>query len=206
MSCHNGQPRADGPTICDLRGSVMLTNWTSVTPGNGGGHAGKFSVGYDALVRHVRRPGIESDYHMLTPMEFHADTTDLVQLLKAGHQGVRLDEEAWDRLITWIDLNCPYHGTWGEIDKPGKQAERRRDLLRLYAGVEDDPEAIRETEFTALKAPAQRITAGGRGCDQGLHKRPSLPPPVGPSMLLRRSGARRKRRPPLPAAWTWATA
>jgi len=152
VSCHNGKPGADGARICDLRGSVMLTNWTSVTPGNGGGHAGKFSVGYDAVVRYVRRPGIESDYHMLTPMEFHADTTDLVQMLKAGHQGVRLDEEAWDRLITWIDLNCPYHGTWGAIDKPGKQVARRRDLLRLYGGVEDDPETIREAEFTTLNS------------------------------------------------------
>ena len=146
VSCHNGQPGADGVNTCDLRGSVMLTNWSSVTPGNGGGHAGKFSVGYDALVRYVRRPGIESDYHMLTPMEFHADTTDLVQMLLAGHQGVRLEEEAWDRLITWIDLNCPYHGTWGEIDKPGKQVARRHDLLRLYAGVEDDPEVIHQAE------------------------------------------------------------
>ena len=152
VSCHNGKPGADGAHICDLRGSVMLTNWSSVTPGNGGGHAGKFSVGYDAVVRYVRRPGIESDYHMLTPMEFHADTTDLVQMLKAEHQGVRLDEEAWDRLITWIDLNCPYHGTWGAIDKPGKQVARRRDLLRLYGGVEDDPETIREAEFTTLKS------------------------------------------------------
>jgi formylglycine-generating enzyme required for sulfatase activity len=161
VSCHDGRPRTDGATLCDLRGSVMLTNWASVTPGNGGSHAGKFSVGYDALVRHVRRPGIESDYHMLTPMEFHADTTDLVQMLRAGHQGVCLDEEAWDRLITWIDLNCPYHGTWGEVDKPGKQAERRRDLLRLYGGVECDPEAICETEFTTVaKARAQPPSGG----------------------------------------------
>jgi formylglycine-generating enzyme required for sulfatase activity len=140
----------------------MITNWTSVTPGNGGGHAGKFSVGYEVLARYVRRPGIESDYHMLMPMEFHADTTELVQMLKAGHQGVRLDEESWDRLITWIDLNCPYHGTWGAIDRPGKQVQRRRDLLRLYAGVEDDPEVIRPGEFTALKtARKEPQPAGG---------------------------------------------
>jgi formylglycine-generating enzyme required for sulfatase activity len=54
--------------------------------------------------------------------------------------------------VIWIDLNCPYHGTWGEIDKPGKQVQRRRDLLRLYGGVEDDPETIHEAEFTGLKS------------------------------------------------------
>ncbi len=144
VSCHNPDwATANRKRLCDLRGDVMLTNWSSVTPGNGGARAGKFSVGYNELQRWVRRNGIEGDYHVLTPMEFHADTTDLVQLLRQGHHGEQLDAESWDRLITWIDLNCPYHGTWGEqIDKPGKQRERRRDLLKLYANVEDDPEAV----------------------------------------------------------------
>ncbi len=143
VGCHDGQPGSDGRTLCDLRGSVKLTNWSSVTPGNGGARAGRFSVGYNELQRFVRRPGIESDYHVLTPMEFHADTTDLVQMLRKGHHGVKLDPESWDRLITWIDLNCPFHGTWGEeIDNPGRQRERRRELLKLYANVEDDPEAV----------------------------------------------------------------
>ncbi len=143
VGCHNGQPRPDGQSIADLRGNVKLTDWSSVTPGNGGKSAGKFSVGYAELHRYVRRPGIESDFHMLEPMEFHADTTQLVQMLKKGHYGVELDAEAWDRLITWIDLNCPYHGTWGEeIDKPGRQRERRRELLKRYANVDDDPEAV----------------------------------------------------------------
>jgi formylglycine-generating enzyme required for sulfatase activity len=144
VGCHNpAWAQANSKPLCDLRGDVALTNWTSITPGNGGARAGRFSVGYNELQRWVRRNGIEGDYHVLTPMEFHADTTDLVQLLKAGHYGVELDAESWDRLITWIDLNAPYHGTWGEqIDNPGKQRERRRDLLKLYANVEDDPEGV----------------------------------------------------------------
>jgi len=144
VGCHNPDWRGPaGQQAADLRGSVRLTNWSSVTPGNGGDRAGRFSVGYAELHRYVRRNGIEGDYHVLEPMEFHADTTELVQLLRRGHYGVRLDAEEWDRLITWIDLNCPYHGTWGEeIDNPGRQRERRRDLLKLYANVDDDPEAI----------------------------------------------------------------
>ncbi len=154
VSCHNPAWAAtNGKELCDLRGDVMLTNWSSVTPGNGGKRAGKFSVGYNELQRWVRRNGIEGDYHVLTPMEFHADTTDLVQLLKAGHHGVQLDTESWDRLITWIDLNAPYHGTWGElIDKPGQQRERRRDLLKLYANVEDDPEAVVAADVRRLNS------------------------------------------------------
>ncbi len=146
VGCHDGSRRPDGTVTPNLRGDQKLAGWKSITPGNGGGHAGKFSVGYAELHRYVRRPGIESDYHLLEPMEFHADTTHLVQMLKKGHHNVKLDAEAWDRLITWIDLNCPYHGTWGEeLDKPGVQRERRRELLKLYANVDDDPEAVPET-------------------------------------------------------------
>jgi formylglycine-generating enzyme required for sulfatase activity len=152
VSCHNGQPQPDGKCIPNLRGDQKLTDWNSVTPGNGGPHAGKFSVGYAELHRYVRRPGIESDYHLLTPMEYHADTTELVQMLKQGHHGVELDAEAWDRLVTWIDLNCPYHGTWGEeIDNPGVQRQRRRELLKLYGNVDDDPEAVPATASTPIE-------------------------------------------------------
>lgn len=145
LPCHNGSRNVDGSQPIDLRGSVKLADWSSVTPGNGGyaKTAGKFSVGYANLHRFVRRPGIESDFHVLEPMEFHADTTHLVQMLKKGHHGVQLDTESWDRLITWIDLNCPFHGTWGEeIANPGPQRERRRALLQRYANLDDDPESI----------------------------------------------------------------
>jgi len=145
VGCHDGQPRPDGSTTPNLRGDVRITDWKQITPGRGGDRGGKFSVGYYELSRYVRRPGIESDYHLLEPMEFHADTTQLVQMLKKGHYNVELDDEAWDRLITWIDLNCPYHGTWGEeLADPGVQRERRRELLQRYAGVDDDPEAVPE--------------------------------------------------------------
>ena len=145
VSCHNGESGASGLQIADLRGTEMLKDWDSVTPGNGGytHAAGKFSVGYAELHRFVRRPGIESECHVLEPMEFHADTTQLVQMLRKGHQGVQLDVEGWDRLITWIDLNAPYHGTWGDgISDLGDQRERRRDLMMRYANVSEDPEVL----------------------------------------------------------------
>ena len=147
VGCHNGQPRSDGKALPDLRGTVQITGFRMTTPGNGGGRGGKFSVGYAQLHRYVRRPGIESDYHLLTPMEFHADTTELVQMLQKGHHNVKLDPEAWDRLITWIDLNAPYHGTWHEnIQDPGPQRQRRRELRKRYAGMDEDPEAIPTTK------------------------------------------------------------
>jgi formylglycine-generating enzyme required for sulfatase activity len=127
----------------DLRG-IPVKGWASSSPGNGGADSGHFSVAYAELACYVRRPGIESDIHMLTPMEFHADTTELVQMLSKGHHGVKLDQEAWDRLVTWIDLNAPYHGTWTEAvgqKRTAQQALRRRELMLRYAGLEEDEEA-----------------------------------------------------------------
>jgi formylglycine-generating enzyme required for sulfatase activity len=129
--------------VPDLRGDKNVTDYASELPWQRNADAGRFSVGYAELHRFVRRPGCESDYHVLAPMEFHADTTELVQLLAKGHHGVRMDAEAWDRLITWIDLNCPFHGTrHEELVDPGRQRGRRRELLKRYANVDDDPEAV----------------------------------------------------------------
>ncbi|MHB8866928.1 MAG: SUMF1/EgtB/PvdO family nonheme iron enzyme, partial [Pirellulaceae bacterium] len=148
--CHEGSHAQP-----DLRGTEMINDWRSEIAGNvGPQYGGKFSVAYVELHGFVRRPGIESDRHMLPPLDFHADTTELVQLLRQGHYGVQLDRESWDRLNTWIDLNAPFHGTWSEIvgaeyTKP--IVDRRRLLEQKYGAVDADWEAIGPT--AVLSAP-----------------------------------------------------
>jgi len=105
-----------------------------------------FSRPYQELQFYVRRPGPEGDYHLTTPMEYHASTSELTQMLRKGHYNVRLDDEAWRRLYAWIDLNAPYYGTWSEREplrdfRGVAQRERRRHFAKLYAGIDDDPEA-----------------------------------------------------------------
>lgn len=107
--------------------------------------ASRFTPSYYALRRLVRTPTRESDMHLLAPWEFHAETTRLVQMLRNGHHQVKLDDEAWDRLITWIDLGAPAHGTWTDIcgtERVAHQARRRAELRRRYTGMDEDPEAI----------------------------------------------------------------
>ncbi|MCX6997966.1 MAG: SUMF1/EgtB/PvdO family nonheme iron enzyme, partial [Kiritimatiellaeota bacterium] len=102
-----------------------------------------FTTSYIALHPFVRRPGPESDYHMQKPLEWHADTSELVQMLKRGHYNVKLDAEAWDRLVTWIDLNVPDHGTWTEhVNGPRPVMQRRMEMHAKYANRADDPEAL----------------------------------------------------------------
>ena len=112
-----------------------------------------FTPSYFALWPYVRHHTMESDLHLLTPYEFHASTSLLIQMLEAGHHGVMLTPEAWDRLTTWIDLNTPAHGTWTEnaikVDV-AKYAARQQELNQRYAALTNDYE---DTAFRAAWKP-----------------------------------------------------
>ena len=104
---------------------------------------GGFDPSYLALHPYVRRPGPESDYHLDNPLEYHVSTSELVQMLRKGHHGVKIDEEGWSRLVMWIDLNVPDHGTWGEHrDIASNYHQRRIEMRTKYAGRSEDPEKI----------------------------------------------------------------
>jgi formylglycine-generating enzyme required for sulfatase activity len=117
-----------------------------------------FTPSYVQLHRYVRRPGPESDYFLQKPLEFHASTSELIQMLEKGHHGVRLEAEAWDRLTTWIDLNVPDHGTWSENRAiASNYRERRQTMKTEYAQADEDPETIIATTPFA-GAPALVVT------------------------------------------------
>ncbi len=102
-----------------------------------------FSTSYMALHPYVRRPGPESDLHILTPMDFHVSTSELFQILDKGHHGVELSDEAREKLVTWVDLNVPYHATWTEFDSDPltlKWAKRTVEYKKKFVGIDDDIE------------------------------------------------------------------
>jgi len=131
VGCHKeGAQPVNGQAVPDFTAKKQ-NGWSNFTPA------------YIALHPFVHRPGPESDYHLQKPLEWHADTSELVQMLKRGHYNVKLDAEAWDRLITWIDLNVPDHGTWTEhVGGPRPVMQRRMELHAKYANRTDDPEAL----------------------------------------------------------------
>ena len=125
VGCHDGGEKAQGRP--DL----------SAKDGKG------FPNSYLQLHPYVRRNGPEGDYHLLTPLEFHPDTSELVQMLTKGHHNVRLDDESWDRLITWIDMNCPAYGSWSERGmKAPEWVDRRRELNIRYASLNYNTEEL----------------------------------------------------------------
>lgn len=166
VGCHNQSGTAKG--MADLRGDqgrmiaykngepvAQIVN-TPVTEEMHKKYGGIFDPSYIELRRYVRVGGLESDLRGLDPGEFHANTSELIQMLAKGHHGVALDREAWDRLFTWIDLNAPCHGTWHETAGSSRVAPyqtRRRDLQQLFAGfLKPDPEAIWEAPRLAIEA------------------------------------------------------
>ncbi len=95
---------------------------------------------YRTLHPYIRRPGPESETSLTTPMDWHASTSPLVQMLKKGHHGVTVAPKDMTVLYTWIDLNAPFYGKWNPTRSPTQPA-RRKELATLYANVSDDPEA-----------------------------------------------------------------
>jgi hypothetical protein len=131
--CHAG---GDGHAEPNLKGDRTITDWSSRISGNTGSNGGKFSASYAELHRYIRRPGIESDLRILSPMDYHFSTTDLGRMLRTGHHGVKLDRESFERIVTWADLNAPFHGTWSEIigrNKVLPHLTRANELRRRYA-------------------------------------------------------------------------
>ncbi|MBP3694128.1 MAG: SUMF1/EgtB/PvdO family nonheme iron enzyme [Thermoguttaceae bacterium] len=120
--------------------------------GNSYNTQSRFAPSYYNLRRYVRTPTKESQMPVLKPYEFHAESTLLVQILRQGHYGIELSAADWARLNTWIDLNCPYYGSWGEsrnyqiAPQVKHQFERRLALRRLYTSAVD-PDADDPSEF-----------------------------------------------------------
>ncbi len=175
VACHDGKPPrakpAPGREFPDLTGGRMLSDWDSAMPGHWPG-GGKFTRAYWELQRFVRRPGIEGDRRMFTPMDYHFGTTELGQLLRKGHHGVSLDAESHERLAAWADLNAPFFGTWGEIpgftngyghlkgEQLASASARALELRKQFvpAGPFPDYEKIPETpRYDTTPVPATAV-------------------------------------------------
>lgn len=165
VSCHNGR---DAPldlrppeAVPDYRGlpvSKLARERMHPAVAAATGGVVKFAPAYEALLPYVRRVGIEDDVSLLFPGEYHADTSPLVQLLYGGHYGVRLDAESWDRIVTWIDLNAPCHGRWGEVASiPDGMHERRRAMWQKFGGPPWDPEMPPPTLPPAERPPREPV-------------------------------------------------
>ncbi len=101
----------------------------------------QFGYGKSYLNFHpyIHRQGGEGDQTVLSPYEYHPNTSELVRILKKGHHNVQLTDKEWRTLYNWIDFNAPDKGYFN-ANTPTKtpvcgqdQIERRIYLADTYA-------------------------------------------------------------------------
>ena len=127
--CHDGS-----------EGAAKLPNFSRNQPNQ----YRNFPGAYMNLRRYVRTSGPESYQNLLAPLEFYADTSELIQLLEKGHKGVKLADKDMRTLIAWIDMNVSCLGTWKEVNPkiPMDGDKLRSKFLAKYANRHEDQEAI----------------------------------------------------------------
>ncbi len=115
VRCHNPQKP---------EGNVILT----------GQPQGRYTVSYNALAPRVPYSdwaGKPGDFRMVNsepttmPGFFGARASSLMQLLRKGHYDVKLDPEDRERLVTWMDTNALFYGTFDPADQARQQRGER---------------------------------------------------------------------------------
>ena len=111
VECHNHEK---------AEGKVVLT----------GEAEGPYTASYNALVTRVRYSAwggiVENGEPATMPGRFGAINSPLMQLLRGGHAGVKLSPEETERLVTWMDTNALFYGTFNVEDQ---QRQRRGERI-----------------------------------------------------------------------------
>lgn len=107
---------------CSTRadGGVILT----------GEPAGEFTTSYNALaplVAYSEWKGTPADNAepLTAPERFGARGSKLTQLLLQGHEGVVLDAADLERIVTWMDANALFYGSFNPEDQQRQQRGER---------------------------------------------------------------------------------
>lgn len=170
VSCHAGIKPAAG---VDLSGDK--TEW--------------FSASYDTLTRKYvnwipTHNGAEANILQISPNAWGSPKSALTKVILGKHpesepaKAVTLNADERARLLTWIDLNVPYYGTYAASDglKGGRQLhppELKAKLSQVWAGrcAGCHGEKVRDTGYVRIENPKLNAflaaplaaKAGGRG-------------------------------------------
>ncbi|MCF7973875.1 MAG: SUMF1/EgtB/PvdO family nonheme iron enzyme [Phycisphaerae bacterium] len=118
-----------------------------------------FSNAYFAFHKYFRRPGPESNGTMNNPYEYHASTSEGIQLLSKGHHGVKLDDDSWRRLYTWIDLNVPFYGSWTSAYAADEGREKWTEEISAKAASLRAKYALVNTDWEYVPTTSYPVTA-----------------------------------------------
>ena len=94
----------------------------------------QFTIGYEELLPYLtvaisNRWDHPDDVLPRPPYTYGSKVSPLTKLLEAGHHGVKLTDEEWQRLLTWIDCNGVYYDRYENSCLP-EPADLRRAVSR----------------------------------------------------------------------------
>jgi hypothetical protein len=137
--CHSGMKPAGG---LDFSGGL-----TSVRDGR------TRNVAYDTIFSRnlIARSNVNDDARITMPLAFGSHRSKLVEVLQSGacSNRAKLSQEEWIRLVTWIDLNGPYHDRF-----INKRQERPIYDLPADRQLESAIAAVHATRCQACHKPA----------------------------------------------------
>jgi mono/diheme cytochrome c family protein len=93
----------------------------------------------------------------LAPLAWGSHRSRLVDVIRAPHYDVKLDKESLDRIVTWIDLNAVYYGSYasaypdslfGRCPLTGPQLDRLRKLTGVNLSQQTEIEKGSQVSFT----------------------------------------------------------
>lgn len=92
---------------------------------------------------------------VLPPYAWGSHRSHLIDLLRTDHYGVKLDPDSFDRIITWIDLNAPYYGSYasnypenlfGRSPLDDQQLRRLTELTGIAVGTKTPGDPLQGTQ------------------------------------------------------------
>ena len=98
------------------------------------------------------------------PYTFGSHRSKLIALLRKGHEDARLSQDEFVRLVTWIDANAPYYGSYygrRHISARGRPDFRPIPTLESARGVEPP-------RYTTPPIPANLLARFGRSAGERL--------------------------------------
>ncbi len=106
ISCHGAQKPAGGLVLTGEMTELFCKSYEEIIHKDLVGHIQEFvgpkPEGADAMGYAPAVP----------PYTFGSHKSKLVSVLSAGHHGVALPREDWIKLVTWVDANAPYYGSY----------------------------------------------------------------------------------------------
>jgi len=102
VSCHNGKDPKSPPDLGAEMTKMFCRSYESIMQG-----------GYVSTIREWAGATYAMQHaEAAPPYTYGSHRSRLIEILKAGHHDVKLSEEEWIKLVTWIDCGAPYYGSY----------------------------------------------------------------------------------------------